>query len=317
MTRMRLFVRGLLHQAKKHKVECELIMVEWNPPADTLPLKDVLPGSEGNEYLDIRYIVVPHELHSRYKVGERMPLFQMIGKNVGIRRAKGQFVLCTNVDLLFSDGLFSILADGGLNKEAYYRANRCDIPAKVEEDWPMEKVFQYAEANIIRRLGKDERFLYLPQDQNVGTVITRWLNNTAAAFYVRKRPWEVRWMQLDTYACGDFTMMTKEAWIDIQGYLELDLYSIHIDSFGILAAASLGYRQVVLPPDACTYHIDHYSGWESMTPLEKISFWNKKPGLGYDLLWDTARTVLSEPQKFNINPENWGFADIELEEYIC
>ena len=33
---------------------------------------------------------------------------------------------------------------------------------------------------------------------------------------------------------------------------ELDLYSIHIDSMGIIAAAALGYRQVVFEPNACT-----------------------------------------------------------------
>ncbi len=35
----------------------------------------------------------------------------MIAKNVGIRRARGAFILCTNIDILFSDALFRLLAD--------------------------------------------------------------------------------------------------------------------------------------------------------------------------------------------------------------
>jgi len=40
----------------------------------------------------------------------------MIAKNVGIRRARGRFVLCTNVDLLFSDKMVRFLAFGRLDE---------------------------------------------------------------------------------------------------------------------------------------------------------------------------------------------------------
>ena len=50
----------------------------------------------------------PSVLHRRLKYADRLPLFQMIAKNVGIRRAKGQFVLATNIDILFSDELIAI-----------------------------------------------------------------------------------------------------------------------------------------------------------------------------------------------------------------
>ena len=48
---------------------------------------------------------------SELKASERLPLFQMIGKNVGIRRSRAPFVLATNVDIIFSDALFSFLAE--------------------------------------------------------------------------------------------------------------------------------------------------------------------------------------------------------------
>ena len=128
--RMRIFVNGLIHQCNKFKLPCELIMVEWNPPADKPLLNEILPSPSMDDYLSIRYLIVPHELHAKLKIAEELPLFQMIAKNVGIRRAKAEFVLCTNVDLLFSDELFAELAKRKLEQGKYYRANRCDIPKK-------------------------------------------------------------------------------------------------------------------------------------------------------------------------------------------
>jgi hypothetical protein len=38
---------------------------------------------------EVRFIEVPPELHARYAHGAALPLYQMIAKNVGIRRARG------------------------------------------------------------------------------------------------------------------------------------------------------------------------------------------------------------------------------------
>jgi len=43
--------------------------------------------------------------------GDKLPLFQMIAKNVGIRRARGRFVLVTNIDILFSDAVIQFMRD--------------------------------------------------------------------------------------------------------------------------------------------------------------------------------------------------------------
>jgi hypothetical protein len=105
LKRMRIFVNGLIEQCRRHKLHAELIMVDWNPPQPDQLLKDVLPKPAPDDPLRIRYIVVPNAIHQRYYYGQYMPLYQMIAKNAGIRRAKGEFILCTNVDLIFSDEL--------------------------------------------------------------------------------------------------------------------------------------------------------------------------------------------------------------------
>jgi hypothetical protein len=98
---MQIFVNGLVEQCDRHKLHAELILVEWNPPADREKLIEVLKYPKGEGYCSIRIIEVPPQLHSRFQYSDRLPLFQMIAKNVGIRRAKGQFVLATNIDIIF------------------------------------------------------------------------------------------------------------------------------------------------------------------------------------------------------------------------
>src|SRR3954453_8700966 len=100
--RMQLFVDGLIAQADRFRVPTELVLVEWNPPADRPRLADVLDWPEGAGHCDVRIIEGPHDLHSPLERSDRLPLFQMIGKNVGIRRARGDLVLATNIDILFS-----------------------------------------------------------------------------------------------------------------------------------------------------------------------------------------------------------------------
>jgi hypothetical protein len=141
--RQKVFVRCLLDQCRKHKLPAELIIVEWNPPKENEPLEAILPKPDSEDFLEIRYITVPSNLHSRYQLGDRIPLFQMIGKNVGIRRAKGDFVVCTNVDLIFSDELMKELKSD-LDAGCFYRANRCDIPDKICEDWDGDKLLGFA-----------------------------------------------------------------------------------------------------------------------------------------------------------------------------
>jgi hypothetical protein len=64
----------------------------------------------------VRFIQVPPEIHRKFRHADHLPLYQMIAKNVGIRRARGRFILVTNIDILFSDELVSFLAKGLLDR---------------------------------------------------------------------------------------------------------------------------------------------------------------------------------------------------------
>src|ERR1051326_1032574 len=91
--RMQIFVDAWISQAKRHGLSSELILVEWNPPRERESLSEALRWPADTAPCEVRIVEVPPELHARYRHAAALPLYQMIAKNVGIRRARGKFVL--------------------------------------------------------------------------------------------------------------------------------------------------------------------------------------------------------------------------------
>jgi hypothetical protein len=148
--RTQLFIDGLTAQAEHHRVHIELIVVEWNPPADRPPLAEALQWPEGTQYFDARIVVVPPSLHHRLAHSTRLHLFQMIAKNVGIRRARGRFVLATNIDVLFSHELIQKIGSRKLSHQALYRVDRYDVEADVPVDGSPDERLSWCEQHVLR-----------------------------------------------------------------------------------------------------------------------------------------------------------------------
>lgn len=147
--RMQQFVNGFVDQCKRHDLKAELILVEWNPPDHTPPLSEALYFPKSKGPCSIRIIQVPKETHLELEHADKIPLFQMIGKNVGIRRARGKFILATNIDVLFSDSLMHFLKTK-LQERQLYRVDRLDIPEKLPENVPFADVLKFCDKNILR-----------------------------------------------------------------------------------------------------------------------------------------------------------------------
>jgi hypothetical protein len=150
LRRMQIFVNGLLEQCCRHQLPAELIIVEWNPPDGNPSLADALSWEVKDSPCDVRFVQVPPELHQRLKYSQALPLFQMIAKNVGIRRARGEYILATNIDLLFSDALIQFLAERRLQTGKVYRMDRYDVWSDVPLGAPMDEQLSYCDNNILR-----------------------------------------------------------------------------------------------------------------------------------------------------------------------
>lgn len=315
--RMMIFYEGLIHQCNKFKLPCELVMVDWNSPDQNELLNTVLPPVSTSDYLSVRYILVPPEIHDQYRFSEELGLYQMIAKNVGIRRAKAEFICCTNIDLLFSDALFKELAKRNLEQGKFYRANRCDIPATINEKESVEDQLKFCEANVLKRLGKHSEFALIYDENgrlfksNVFNPVLRFLNWLKPKLLSKE---EAQFRVIDTDACGDFTMMSRLDWEKIEGYLELEMYSLHIDTMALFAAVAQGIEQEIYPQDMCSYHIAHAGGWEPGNAVEQLQFYNKRPSLDWWVVESAGRQILKEKSNFDMNSKDWGLNNIKLEE---
>jgi hypothetical protein len=404
--RMQIFIDSLCAQCDAHALPAELVIVEWNPPADRPRLADVLCWPEDE----------------------------------GIRRARGAFVLATNIDVLFDDRLMHHIAAGRLQPGFLYRVDRYDVPGRVETEHPSEWIawcrgsvmrLHIATGSIDRRTGMyypigsqtfvtrfvrtriarspaahrrlvafrtwlHERlaatgwagggvhraqYRLLSALRNAAFATTRAFDQAArtthallwacwAVIYwiwcglrepriaprrilrrlrrlagragtgsgplpnpvsvgVRTEPvpasvtgargaWEIRraWLPLHTNASGDFTLMARDDWERVQGYAELQRFSMHIDGLLLYQAHWAGIRERRLPYPI--YHLEHGSGFRPDTAsvkelndrLERTSI----SQITFEELagWIVAMRAARAPLPFN--DANWGFGDAELAE---
>lgn len=149
LRRFRIFAEGLLNLANRHRLSGELIVVEWNPPPGPR-LHEVLKPQVQSDIFAVRFIEVPQEAHSQIRNSDVIPLFQLIAKNVGIRRARGEIVIATNPDLLFSDSLIRFLATGELRRDMMYRIDRYDVLSRVPENATVDEQLAWCVANVLR-----------------------------------------------------------------------------------------------------------------------------------------------------------------------
>ena len=158
LRRMQIFVTGLIEQTKRHNLSAELILVEWNPVPDRPRLYEALSWPREKGPCKVRVIEVSSDIHKRFRYSDQLALFQMIAKNAGIRRARGRFVLATNIDLLFSDELVAALASRSQDPEAMYRIDRYDVSSDVPIHATVEEQMEYCRRNVIRVNRRDGTF---------------------------------------------------------------------------------------------------------------------------------------------------------------
>ncbi|MEO8593430.1 MAG: hypothetical protein ABI759_08910 [Candidatus Solibacter sp.] len=148
--RMQAFVSGWIEQARRFQIPSELIIVEWNPPAGRPGLVDALRWPDDLGPTTVRFIEVPADLHGRYNHAKALPLYQMIAKNVGIRRARGRFILATNIDILISSELAAFIARQEMDPDRMYRVDRHDAMNEVPLEQPIEEQLEYCRTHLIR-----------------------------------------------------------------------------------------------------------------------------------------------------------------------
>jgi hypothetical protein len=149
LRRLQTFVNSFDEQCRRTGLDAEVIVVEWNPPPGLPRVSSLLrlPPMPACAY---RFIDVPPEQHQQLQFADALPLFQMIAKNVGIRRARGRFVLATNIEIIFSNELVEFIASGRLEPGCMYRVDRHDVETAVPVEAPLEARMDYCAEHHLR-----------------------------------------------------------------------------------------------------------------------------------------------------------------------
>ena len=149
LKRLQAFVNTFAVQCSRSGLDAEIIVVEWNPPTDRPRVRELLRLPSSAPFV-VRFVEVPADIHLAFRFGAVLPLFQMIAKNVGIRRARGRFVLATNMDIIFSNELIEYIASRRLEPGILYRVDRHDIQSDFPVDSALDAQMAYCASHQLR-----------------------------------------------------------------------------------------------------------------------------------------------------------------------
>ena len=251
----------------------EVIYVDWNSENHSLlyDIKDNLQ-LKGN----LKHIVIPPKAasHLTQYDPEAQKCCEVLARNIGIRRAMGDYIVSTNIDIIQPkrEDILKIIEENG--KDCFTTISRRAI------EWEYIKEFQGGDYNF-------SNWSAFRDDAYKTSVPTPVYNNP------------------DQYSkincCGDFQLASKEIWYKIRGFEESLIYPLFADSNVQKKAIMYGYN--VEPEfDTPMFHINHGSkGWGGGGIADGI---NKK---GNDI--NQAITFQQETK----NPDTWGFSDIKIE----
>lgn len=294
VVRMNIFIKTLAAFCEKYRLDSELVIVEWNPPENNPPLKEALYAPENLQYCEIRIIKVPAVLHKQLPGSDKLPLFEYIGKNTGIRRARGEYILITNPDIIFSESLIRLLSRRNLSPGSFYRIGRYDSKSFETTELSAEKAEEYCEGNVIRR------HHYWHSDDGKFQP-TRFLKDFAR--YLILRAMHFPFAYPFATVAGDFFLMHKDSWHKLHGCPEKE-NNYFIDGYICYMAVTAGLKQKILGGRGIRiYHQEH--GGRREADASAVQEYRR-----------IRKKMLKDKKPIIFNNEDWGLGRENLDEFV-
>lgn len=293
-------IQVLIYLTNLYHYETELIIVEYNPPVAKPRLHEILQ-IQNNRHLTIRFIDVPNSYHKTLPLSDKSPFFEYIAKNIGVRRASSDFILSTNLDILFSDQFFAYLSTHSLDTNAFYRVNRCDIPYReFPVIWSGKKILERSEQSAFVALTEKGISILRPFSiLGLKSLLSKYLY--PLLMYAKYGKMENLDCPLHERAAGDFLLMQKDIWKKIKGFSELPI-SGYLDGYILYHAYCLGVSQIVLPYPI--YHMYHEYDRKGR-PTKELSTYIKDR----NTMFETKKMIMQ-------NKKHWGADDTIFKEKI-
>ena len=251
----------------------EVFYIDWNSPTHSLlyDIEDRLI-KKGN----LKHIVIPPDVASMFTNNDPQAQVccETLARNIGIRRATGDYIVSTNIDVIAPKRDHLEKAINELDKNTFYTISRRHVEWKdIEEFHGGERKFSDWK-NLRDHLIKNSE----------------------------ERKYDEKVVDGDDYSiincCGDFQLAHKDIWNEIRGFEEELIYVLYSDTNVQKKAVKHGFDLKAIYSPAL-FHIFHGKGGGGF--LDGI---NRKTN-------DMYRAVTS--QEKTENKETWGFSPIEIE----
>jgi hypothetical protein len=229
LTRTARALTCLVRQLEAAGLASEIVVSEWNPPPERPLLVDSLDLPRLSPHVSIRGVVTDPRYHARFRGANQHGMHNGEAWNVGIRRARGRFVVPKASDTFLSAETIARIARRDLAPDTMYRVDRHDVVVPPA-------LWQLDDKALLAALDT------LPATPNE---------------YIDQLPhWRLR--DLHTNASGDFLLMSAAWWQRLRGHPADDtIFSLDGDSLTMHAAAALGVQQCRWPAPCKIYKPRH------------------------------------------------------------
>lgn len=345
------FIDKWAYVTAKYNLSCELIVVDWNPIKENEDLQNTLNYPKLNPNQSIRIIKVPEKFHKKYNSSDQLKFFQMQAKNVGIRRAKGQFILCTNIDIVFSEEMIKYLSEKSLNENKIYRTDRYDIDfdsfdnLNNDTDFFMSYCTGIHKKNYSIDLKTNKKYyIYRSITKATYEVLKDFILSLVSTKKRKRTHFLIRPFlflkkliikspsilinlatrikkfrilkslpELHTNGCGDFTLASQKIWGNCDGYYEYDGYSFFIDSLFLYYAYFKGY--ITTEINHKIFHVNHSQGFiAGSDDLFKSLRERNIPYINFELYLEYIR-LYKKNKNYLVQKKEWGLKDKILDEF--
>jgi len=251
----------------------EVFYIDWNSPTYSLlyDIEDRL-HFKGN----LKHIVIPPDVASMLTNNDphAQVCCETLARNIGIRRATGDYIVSTNIDVIAPRRDHLEKAINELDKNTFYTISR------RHTEWKDIEAFH----------GGERKFEDWKQLRD------HLIENS------EERKYDEKVVEGDDYSiincCGDFQLAHRDIWNEIKGFEEELIYVLYSDTNVQKKAVKHGFDLKAIYSPAL-FHIFHGKGGGGF--LDGI---NRKTN-------DMYRAVTS--QEKTENKDTWGFSPIEIE----